>query len=368
VSLSKIFGWLSLRREEASPPPPPRVPKLTDINFGYGDEALDEAGAMAEIRRLLKSGAKPDDVSSNGGTVLHTACQRGWLDAAKMLLDAGANPNLGDSRKITPFMFAAGGGNPDLMQLLLDRGADAKALDANGHNAFYHYIMDPPSYRSITDPALQERDRRAMKMLQDLGIELEPVMDHFIYKHRRHLAPLLPYVEEAISFEQAVKDKNYPKVQQMLNAGMHPDRGAQFSSASALTLAAANNDLEMMGRLMARGADVNNHGEDGPLHAAARAGAREAFAKLVGAGADTDVLYAYDRYPDTNIAEAAGYCKKDPGMRAFVEDSLARKPEVIADYEATKSKFLYPDGDAGDDVTVHHAVKQLKPLRVRHAG
>lgn len=362
-SLTKIFNWLKPKQEALSQPAPVPPPPVLDVPDLHGKT---EADIITNMKEQLAAGAM-----LKGTTALNKVCSQGWLDAASFLLDAGADVNNPRATNYihptTPFHCAAGSGNPELIAELIRRGARTDALYGemnNQHNALYAFFLDQGVYRDFSSPEKKERDIAAFKLLQGLGLEKDPILDHFIYNHRPHLAPLVPEVDSALKFEKAVQAKDYETVCGMIAQGTHPDVGAAYSGPAALAIAAGQNDLKMMGILLASGADVNKHSKiEDALHAAARGGAEEAFAKLVGAGADTDKLYTYDRYPDTNITEVAGYCKEKPGMADFVKNALSRKAELKAEYEATKEEFLHPYAHLS--VSTEHKVSVHKPLKLK---
>lgn len=361
-SLKKIFNWM---QPKPVPPPAPVVPPPPPVLELPHLYQKNESDIVAHIQEQLKAGAILE-----GSKALHMVCKEGWLQAATLLMDSGADINTGmPSQYIyatTPFHNAAMSGNPDLMAELLRRGAKGTALDADKHSAMYHYIMSYHlDFEALKTPEGQERDRRAFKMLLDLGLEDDTITNHYVYTSRSHLAPLRPHVAEALKFEAAIESKDYETVNRMIAEGMKADIGAELGGIAGLSIAAGQNDVKMMGILMRAGADVKrfSRGHDA-LHAAVITGSRDAFVKIVGAGVNTDGdIYAYDRYEDTTIVEVAGMCNKDPGMKAFVEDVLSRKKEVIAEYEATKQKFLHPYDDI--KLVTDHTVAVRKPLNFR---
>src|SRR5499427_2223544 len=80
------------------------------------------------IEALLKAGASPDTLTSEGGeTVLMTASRSGNVDAVKTLLDHGANVNARETYKgQTALMWAAAERHPEVVKLLMAHGADWK--------------------------------------------------------------------------------------------------------------------------------------------------------------------------------------------------------------------------------------------------
>ena len=84
------------------------------------------AGALAEIKRLLDSGADAGARDANGATPLACATTPA---AARLLLEAGADVSARDSAGDTPLHWAC---TPELARVLLDAHADVNAVGANG--------------------------------------------------------------------------------------------------------------------------------------------------------------------------------------------------------------------------------------------
>jgi uncharacterized protein len=87
----------------------------------------------AEIRALVRSGAKADEIGPNGVTPLMIAARQGALDAMDALFEAGADPNRRDRRfDWTPLMHAVHKGQAKAAEALLKRGADPNAGTEGG--------------------------------------------------------------------------------------------------------------------------------------------------------------------------------------------------------------------------------------------
>ena len=100
----------------------------------YGVDAIQLAADESNtelLRLLLKAGANPNSVNPDGETVLHLVARSGNLDAAKLLVNAGAQV---DARERfggqTPLMWATARRHPDLVQFLASKGADVNARSA----------------------------------------------------------------------------------------------------------------------------------------------------------------------------------------------------------------------------------------------
>jgi ankyrin repeat protein len=142
---------------------------------GHGDQRrpLEKAAQesdVAEVRRLLASGADPNDRGGMIGSPLNAAAMgRNNVEVIRVLLAAGANPNgradEGQGCWVAPLWLAAGAGeventralldagaslNPSrcskpsigwlaipIVELLVQRGLDLKAVDDKGRNELH---------------------------------------------------------------------------------------------------------------------------------------------------------------------------------------------------------------------------------------
>ncbi|KAJ8261798.1 hypothetical protein GJAV_G00158520 [Gymnothorax javanicus] len=80
-------------------------------------------GRVAELQRLIASGASVNTVAVDSITPLHEACVQGQTQCVKMLLDAGAQVNARNIDGSTPLCDACAAGSLDCVRLLVDRGA-----------------------------------------------------------------------------------------------------------------------------------------------------------------------------------------------------------------------------------------------------
>src|SRR5688500_14109128 len=83
----------------------------------------------AEVRRLLNSGADPNEARFIGASTLVSSLMQQNAEIARLLIDRGVNINAPDPAGTTPLMWAAGFETPDtsVVQELLRRGADVNA-------------------------------------------------------------------------------------------------------------------------------------------------------------------------------------------------------------------------------------------------
>jgi ankyrin repeat protein len=105
------------------------------------DKALIAAaggGDVAEIKRLVDSGANVNAIALDDWTPLTRAADRGRFEAVRLLIESGADVNkpAGD---LYPLFFAADNGHVVVVKLLLENGAKLNLPEAD-RNRFLHDI------------------------------------------------------------------------------------------------------------------------------------------------------------------------------------------------------------------------------------
>jgi prepilin-type N-terminal cleavage/methylation domain-containing protein len=112
--------------------------------------ALARAQA-AEVRKLLRAGADPNQLSKDGEAPLIVAVENKMFQIADMLIDAGANVNFVDKRGETPLLVMARGCPMDLFKKAIAAGANVHATDPYGHTAMHMamYHAWPPAVRVL---------------------------------------------------------------------------------------------------------------------------------------------------------------------------------------------------------------------------
>lgn len=212
------------------------------------------------VKFLLAHGAKIDATEDDGDFPIANACQFGDLASAQMLLAAGAEAQLAHINKKghTALMMAAREGRDALVSLLIDRHVD---VNQNG------------PYGSAIWSAVAEDKQGAVELLLDAGADMNLKSDEPV-------------------------DPKRPRI-------------------TLLSCAVGTNDLNLMGILLAHGADINGAGEDGttPLWSA------------VGWGGANTVLYLINKGSDVNRANDSGVtplmiataCKDVPILQALLQ-------------------------------------------------
>jgi ankyrin repeat protein len=90
----------------------------------------------AEARRLLSvDRASADAAEADGTTALHYAVENGDVELARMLLDAGADPAAQNRYGVGPLHIGALNGDAAVVGLLLEHGADPNAALPEGETA-----------------------------------------------------------------------------------------------------------------------------------------------------------------------------------------------------------------------------------------
>jgi ankyrin repeat protein len=102
---------------------PPTEP---EVRAYAGLHAAAAAGNVAEIERLVASGAHREARDGNGRTPLHVAAYRRQYDAARVLMKRGANPNALDAQRYDIVTIAAVANDVPMLKVALEGGASAK--------------------------------------------------------------------------------------------------------------------------------------------------------------------------------------------------------------------------------------------------
>jgi ankyrin repeat protein len=118
----------------------------------YGVNALLLAADIADanlIQALLKAGADANSANADGETALHLVARSGNLEAAKILIKAGAKIDARERfGEQTPLMWASARRQPQMMELLISKGAD---LNARGATRDYQRVATSESRAKSMD-------------------------------------------------------------------------------------------------------------------------------------------------------------------------------------------------------------------------
>ena len=75
-------------------------------------------GNFAEVKRLLETGANPDEINEGGWTALMAAANNGHAEVAKALLKAGAKRDMADKKGRTAWHKAKANGHDEIVMEL----------------------------------------------------------------------------------------------------------------------------------------------------------------------------------------------------------------------------------------------------------
>lgn len=227
-------------------------------------------GNSAEAKRLLSSGANPNEGALIGATPLLLAILRGDFDTARALIAKGADVKAVDRAGSTTLMWAAANeaGDPSLAKELLSLGVDPNVKNQMGDDAFawamrrgYTPVVEALKQHGVANaPAIRSSVEKAIAIVQKSGSEFSKVSSCASCHHQS--LPQMAYakarergytVDAAIS-EQQVKSvvAMYRPAREVMLAGKEnlPDPAITVSYA-LLGLAAEGYKPDSMTEAMA---------------------------------------------------------------------------------------------------------------------
>jgi ankyrin repeat protein len=235
--------------------------------------AAARADDLAQLQRLIKSGADINVPEPDGTTGLLWAVYNGSPQLVQLLLKAGADPNIANSLDISPLLQASRAGHADMIKALLANGAKLDATHGN------------------TEPALMAAARAgsvdSVKVLLAAGADpngSEPL-------------------EQQTALMWAVTEGHLDIARALLKAGANPNLQARVSTLTkrknadfpsggfaALHWAARNGDEAMISLLIENGANLNARNGDNstPMMLAIVNDRFDTAAKLLKRGADAN--------------------------------------------------------------------------------
>jgi len=265
------------------------------------------------------------------------ATQQGFRDIVAALLDAGAQVNARERASgTTALHWAAEAGNPDLIDILAEKGADLAAADS-------WYNLAPLGWATLVDWAPDFRNDRegAADKLLALGVRLDPFSAVILNEAGRLRGAIEEdpaIVSERLGFvgqgqqplHLAVVRGNREMAEVLIDGGADVNSLSGWG-VSALAMARAGKDDWMVDRLTMAGATPDlsyalyssdwdaaralpfDERHKYLLHAAAKAGRKQAVELLLERGADPKVQVAYllDELPGelsaSEVAAQAGH-------------------------------------------------------------
>ena len=200
---------------------------------------------VAEVRRLVQSGADVKAAQADGATALHWAAYHGDASLASVLLVAGADIAAANRNGSTPMWLAASRGDAAVIQALLAKGADANE--------------QLPLGRRPLMLAARSGNLESVKLLVEAGANVNAAE-----KFRGQTALMLAAVENHADIVQALITPRGQVNQRTMwfdfqdltggAGGIIHDRPQ--GALTALILAARQGSIEASEKLIAAGADL----------------------------------------------------------------------------------------------------------------
>jgi ankyrin repeat protein len=200
-------------------------------------------GNAVILERLIAAGADPNAALPDGETVLMTAARSGNVDAVKVLVDHGANVNAKEPHKgQTPLMWAAAEDRAAVVRALTSAGADVHAASAGKFTPLLFAVRGGHigSSKALLEAGADVNERMADGM---------SALVLAVYNAHYELAAFL--LERGADPNAAAQ--GWTALHQVAWS-RRPNRG--FNLPGAVPTGTLDS-LELVKRLVARGADVN---------------------------------------------------------------------------------------------------------------
>ncbi|MEO5926200.1 MAG: ankyrin repeat domain-containing protein [Bryobacteraceae bacterium] len=205
----------------------------------YGLSPLAEAanvGNTAIIKALLDAGAEPNALHFDGQTALMVIARSTNVEAAKLLLAKGANPNLAESQKNqTALLWAAASSNGPMVKILLDAGANPNART----------VVNENSAQVSAEPRAQYRSYGGLTPL--LYATREGCLDCVAYLVERGAKINMTDPEGVTPLITAILNMHFDVAKLLIEAGANPDKW-DWWNRTPLYLAADVNTIPRGGR------------------------------------------------------------------------------------------------------------------------
>lgn len=249
---------------------------------------------------------------------------------------------------------------PQMVQALRDTDAVKvrelcqQGVDVNGDTG-KHFTHSPlPLFNILAaaaTPARAQEARDCFKAMLDHGLTLSQDRKKQIYAHVAVLAPLVPDVQQAMAFRDALAGGDAAGLDSLLGAGADIDCGKPFGEQPAIITAAQKGHVAVISVLLANGASLQtmiaNDSRTLPLNQAAIHGQRAAFVSLLDAGANANHMWS-DGDGFWTVNGMAKKCTTDPGMAKFVADVISAR-----------------ENTAAPDVEVKQAINIRRPIALK---
>jgi uncharacterized protein len=230
-------------------------------------------GDVAEVKRLLRAGAKVGQANKYGATPMSLAAEVGNTEMLKVLLEVGADVESPNADGMTALLAVSRTGNVEAAKLLLDRGAKVDAKEKWGGQT-------PLMWASA----------------------------------RRHPAMMQLLISKGADVNAASIDRDY---QRHVTAEGRP-KSLDSGGLTPLLYAARENCMACVDVLVKAGADIDLPDPDGvtPLHVAVMNANWDLAKQLIVAGADVN---QWDIYGEAPLFTAVNQRTRIDGGRASID-------------------------------------------------
>lgn len=239
------------------------------------------ANDVEKVCALLDRGADPDVQVRYYEPVLFRAALNGNTEMARLLLERGADPNIQDDRDVTPLLEATDRGHVEIVRLLLNAGAKPDLASSHG--------------RTPMSSATSHQRHEIVDLLLNAGVKMnliEAVQACRIGIARELLATGADvnqtgkYGETALKY--AVARNSIELVDLLIAHSVSVDALSDDGVSALMWL--TRDDVEIVGRLLDAGAEINRRDETGSsiLGYAVGHGWLEVSQLLLDRGADPD--------------------------------------------------------------------------------
>jgi ankyrin repeat protein len=226
-----------------------------------GDLAITlKRGDAAAARALLAERADPNDAEADGTTALHWAVHHGDVELARALLAAGARIDARNRYGVPALYLAAENGDAAMTALLLAHGADPNTALPEGETALMTAARtgDTATLDALIAAGARVNDRESWKGQTALHWAAHennaPAIRRLLAAGADRDARSAGGDFSALLF--AVRAGALDAVRALLDAGADPNERL-IDGTSALVLAATNAHYEVGALLLERGADPN---------------------------------------------------------------------------------------------------------------
>ena len=241
------------------------------------------AGNLLEIPDLVSNDVSlVNALGQRGARPLSIAAAIGDINAIDLLLSLGADINAPDAIGNSPLIYAVGHGQAQAVEHLLDKGADINLANLYRESPLIYAVVH--GHQSI------------FRSLAAHGAFLKQAQDR-TFKTILHRALIHPSTPDRVGMVETILDTvtDWPEI---IN-WPEPVYGG-----TPLHWAAIGGYFDVIYALLERGArlDVRNKEGEYPIHVAARANQKEAFAALMYANS---ILLYHDDNKGRNVMETA---------------------------------------------------------------